>query len=552
MVKIKVPIRVEDPLVAEQLGLRSDENVETSDERFFVAGPVAERVAVVDRDPSSGQLARPVRWLPRNGGPGGEYEVPPDEEGQLALSVFGTVLETIEMFERPDVLGHRIRWTFDRPQLLVVPRAGIWENAFYDRYSRSLQFFSFPKDGRLVHTAASRDIVAHETGHAVLDALHPALYDALTPQSLALHEAIGDLTAVGMALQSRQLQGWLLAQGKADLREENPIAALASQFGIARRGVPLRNVRNAKRLADVDDEPHALCEVLTGAVWAALVHQHNYAVESARARGHRGAGAIGFALGTTATRLTRIMFRALDYLPPAEATFSDYARAILCSDAIAVPEDRSGYRDVLRQEFVDRGIVDRADECDCTPAQDRVQVDLEAVVDSDWAAYAFVEQHRELLGIPPRVPFRLLPRDRAHRRYYRGEARPICEEVIIRVTWEQLEPRNLGGLASILVPGPLPERAVFHGTTLVLSGEHDERGYHPVLSCLTCDRAERQVAARDDELRRLVDRGQIDLAPSFDAYRRAPLAPTVFGRLADGTLRLRGVARLLHLAGDEP
>jgi hypothetical protein len=102
------------------------------------------------------------------------------------------------------------------------------------------------------------------------------------------------------------------------------------------------------------------------------------------------------------------------------------------------------------------------------------------------------------------------------------------------------------------VPGPMPDRAVFHGTTLVLGAEPDERGYHPVLSCLSTDRADRHVQARDGELRRLVDSGAVDLAPSWNAFRRAPLAPTVFGRVANGTLRLRGMARLLHLAGEAP
>ena len=59
------------------------------------------------------------------------YASQPDgSPGQIALSAFGTVLETIQMFERPDVLGHRLAWAFGSPQLLVVPRAGIWKNAF--------------------------------------------------------------------------------------------------------------------------------------------------------------------------------------------------------------------------------------------------------------------------------------------------------------------------------------------------------------------------------------------------------------------------------------
>ncbi len=554
MVRTTIPIRVEDPLVAARCGLQAEDRVRTSDERFFLSGPVAERVAIIDRDPATGQLAPLVPWLPDPVGTGGQYQLPAalDDPGRLALSVFGTVLETLELFEREDVLGHQIRWAFDSPQLLVVPRAGIWDNAFYDRYSRSLQFFSFGAGDRLVHTAWSRDIVAHETGHAIVDALLPAFYDALTPETLALHEALGDLTAAVMALKSPQLRDWLVRQGKADLRTDNPIAELATQFGVARQGVSLRNLRNDRTMASVgSDEPHALCEVLTGAVWAAMVHQHGYALEKAAADQSATGAVLGRALGITADRMARILFRALDYLPPAEATFADYARAVLCADTIAVREDHSGYRAVLQAEFERRGIVTDRGALACSPPETSVRVDLASLLESDWAAYAFAEQHRTLLGIPPRVPFRLFPRYRVRRRYYVGAGeRVLGDEVVFRVSWEQVEPQDLGSLGALLVPGPLPPRAVFHGTTLVLGGRPDPRGAYPVLACLTTDRGAHHVAAREAYLRRLVAAGAVEIAPSVEAFRRTPLAPVVFGRLSAGMLRLRGVARLLHLAGE--
>lgn len=70
----------------------------------------------------------------------------------------------------------RIRWAGrlpGGPQLLVVPRAGEWANAFYERESRSLQFFYFSPSGesRRIYTSHSQDIVAHETAHAILDGI---------------------------------------------------------------------------------------------------------------------------------------------------------------------------------------------------------------------------------------------------------------------------------------------------------------------------------------------------------------------------------------------
>ena len=149
------------------------EAVTIRDEPGFFDGPVGARVAVLDFSPESGAL-----------GPG-VASIPPPKEPEpfrysataapsldalqapafICESVFGTVHETIRMFEEPDILGRRVAWAFPGPQLLVVPRAGEWENAFYERDSRSLQFFYFPHrvTGQRVYTALSEDIVAHET-----------------------------------------------------------------------------------------------------------------------------------------------------------------------------------------------------------------------------------------------------------------------------------------------------------------------------------------------------------------------------------------------------
>ena len=544
MVVARVRIAVEDPLVAERQGLHP-ETVETSDEPFFLDGPLGPRVAVIDRDPATGQLAPPVPWRAESRSYAASSDLSAPEA--ISVSVFGTVMQTLALFERKDVLGHRIRWHFDSPQLLVVPRAGLWANAFYDRYSQSLQFFSFRADDEsTVHTALSRDIVSHETGHAILDALAPALYDALSPESLALHEAIGDLTANLMALQSRQIRDWLLRIRGGGLEGTSPVSELATQFGFAlHQNRPLRDAFNSVRIEDIPAprEPHALSQVLTGAIWAAMIRLHSHAVSTARAPDPQSSeDPLGRALAISALRMARILFRALDYLPPAEATFADYARAILRSDCIAYAEDETGYREVLQQEFVARGIVADGMELACEPSRAQVKVDLDDVQESDWAAYAFAGRERALLGIPPRVPFRLFPRREILRRYYLGGGQhEDRRELVFQVTWEEPEENSASPLVS-------SQRAVFHGTTLVLGGEPDARGRHPVLSCLTTDRSSRQVQDRNDMVRSLAENGFLRIGESWEAMKLRPFEPAVFGRVTDGLLRLRGTARLLHLA----
>jgi hypothetical protein len=538
MVVAKIPVAVEDPYVAKKLGLALEEYVNSENEKFFLDGPVGERVAVVDRNPTTGKIGS-VAWSARDR----RYLTGPlaSDPQAMAVSVFGIVLETLSMFERPDILGGKIAWQFGSPQLLIVPNAGEWENAAYDRYSRSLQFFSFMAGRRRIFTALSRDIVAHETGHAVLDALAPALYDALNPQALALHEAIADFTAIVMALQSRSLQQWLVRERGASLEGDIPTAQIGEQFGRAlEENRPLRDANSKRRLDQAGNEPHDLCEVLVAAVWRAMVQLHEHALKEARAGGKASGAAPAEALGISSRRIARILFRALDYLPPAETTFADYARALLQADTVAYPDDETGYRAVLAKEFESRRI--------CPPEAinvktnlGTVKVGLDELVESDWAAYRFVERERPRLRIAADVPFRLFPRRDVKRRYWVGGGKhETRREVVLQVTWEQQEPNHQ-------IPSAPRSRSVFRGTTLVL-GAPDRAGNCPILSCLTSDRGNEHANARNEALRKLVGEDRIVEGDAHEMSRARPLAPVAFAHVTPDTIRVRGTSRLLHLA----
>ena len=547
VVTARIRVAVDDPLVAKRLGLDA-ENIQIEGEPFFLDGPVSARVAVVDRDPATGALAPSVPWILKK--TIGEYDCPDDitERESVAASVFGLVLRTLSIFEREEVLARPLSWHFG-PQLLVVPRAGVWENAFYDRYSRSIQFFFFDTDkGHTVRTALSRDIVAHETGHAVLDAVAPALYDAVTPQTLALHESIGDLAAICMTLDSPTMRNWILRTRNGALTGDSPASKIADEFGEAfKEHHPLRNANNKMTVKKAGDDPHDLSEVLTGAVWKAMVRFHGAALDQARAKKSASEPMRARALGISARQIARILFRALDFMPPAETTFADYLRAVLRSDTLAREDDRTGYREVLMDEAVKRGIVTSRKQLDTVPNEDWLRTDLDELVESDWTAYDFVHRNRKLLGIPPGTPYRLFPRRDVQRKYFTGQGggTALQREVMLHVTWEELEPTDIPGLPS--------RTATFKGTTLVLGGEQDEQGRHSVLSCLTTDSSPQQQGARRRTLRRLLDEGRLQF--SHDGTKPSdvrPLAPIVSGRVANDTLRLRGTARLLHLAGRRP
>lgn len=203
MKKARIPILVQDPITGNQQKIIEGFDAQR---KFFLDGPVTDRVAVLDFDPASDELIQGAHF--NKGKKLGWFE---DEKGRnvreytdediysptfIQTSTFATVLKTLDLFDEQRGMGRPLTWAFNSPQLLVIPRAGEMANAYYQRDSHSLQFFFFPsekKAGKIIYACLSRDIVAHETGHAIIDGIAPHLMDSASPQSLAIHEALADI-----------------------------------------------------------------------------------------------------------------------------------------------------------------------------------------------------------------------------------------------------------------------------------------------------------------------------------------------------------------------
>jgi hypothetical protein len=545
--KIKIPILVQDQTIAAQKGMRPTENCTLEGERFFLDGPVTERLAVLDFDPQTGELAAGTHFNAQES----TYEVsaePIEAPDFLRTNAFATVLKTIYMFEEDDTLGRPLRWGFDGPQLLVVPVAGEWANAFYEREARCLQFFYFQsKEGRRIYTSLSHDIVSHETGHAILDGIAPDLYHAITPQSLALHEGVADLVALVMALRNNTLRKAVLDQTGGSIEKISAFSSVAEEFGEA-QGKPtgLRQFVNEKTLDPKDTEnlvdvaePHELCQVLTGALYSVMVQIHDELKKRfAKRDGTSEFSASGKALYAGAESFKRIVFRALDYLPPGEISFADYGRAIIASDESSHPDTPQG-RKWLRDEFVRRGMAPSHDALEVEDAFDHPAVqalDLQTLVDSDWAAYDFASRARELLRIPEGVPFSVRPRlDTSKTYYYGGGVKKSMRELIFKVAWDVVEPNPKGSW--------LPDnRQITVGTTLAIDWDTKQ-----VKARLT-SQWEEQREERDKLLQRLDEKGLLvpaELATNPDGK---PLRCAIKAETSGNLMRVRGTARTLHIA----
>jgi hypothetical protein len=119
-------------------------------------------------------------------------------------------------------LSQWARATPNRRRLALRQDDGVDLNAFYD--GQSLAFFHFQTGGKTTFSGASTDVVAHETGHALLDAIRPDLWDTNFLEVYAFHEAFGDCMALLTALSDRATRVALLAVSR-DLGAANFLEA---------------------------------------------------------------------------------------------------------------------------------------------------------------------------------------------------------------------------------------------------------------------------------------------------------------------------------------
>jgi hypothetical protein len=331
--------------------------------------------------------------------------------------VYAVASETLERFEA--ALGRRVHWR--RPvddngkkiyglpnRLYLHPHAMQQANAFYSPDAHAILFGYFRASltdpgqnlpGQTVFTCLSHDIIAHETTHAVIDGIREYLMEPTNVDVPAFHEAFADLAALfrhfshtETLLDTLQRTGGKLydlhleADGQsvgrtsdpahpvtqADIAGQNPLVALATQFGQA-SGLHggLRSALGTPPNSDdikFKVEPHDRGSILVAAVFDAYftvyLRRTSPLFKVYRSSGRHTqdlpqplADLLAEAASSTAEMFFGICARALDYCPPVDLTFGDFLRALITADLDLYPDDPDGVRDAIMEAFRLRGIV---------------------------------------------------------------------------------------------------------------------------------------------------------------------------------------------------
>lgn len=368
-------------------------------------GPIGEYIEVVDVDPPSGMLYRPVdlndpALLAQDGLAPSEGN--PQFHQQM---VYAVAMTTIGHFER--ALGRVALWSSYRDRksgkiaekfvrrLRIYPHALRDGNAYYSPEKKALLFGYFPvehKDayntpGTIVFTCLSHDIVAHETTHALLDGVHPRFNEPVNPDVLAFHEAFADIVALFQHFTYPGVLRDQIARTRGNLKGENMLAQLAQQFGRAtQRGGALRDALgtiNPKTgdweprppkpdILEALPEPHDRGAILVAAIFGAFAKVYDQRTADLYRIATDGTGVLREGdihpdlcnrLAEEASRIAAYVLsmciRAIDYCPPVGITLGDYLRAVVTADYDFNADDEWGFRLAFVESFRQWGIHPR-------------------------------------------------------------------------------------------------------------------------------------------------------------------------------------------------
>lgn len=210
--------KVEDSLEA-QAALQTTAPAARTEIKYYLNDPSTPELIATAINPTTYKLPFSVKHYMGAGGP---FDRP---QGQAA-NVYAVLCHSINVINKKTDLN---KWALVK-SLTVDPLAGEMPNAYYDR--QNLKFFYFNgKSGKRVYTCLSADIISHELGHAILDAIRPEYFNMASTEIWAFHESFGDCISIFSSLSQPLMVDYIMKQTSGDLKKSNLIEGLAEQFG---------------------------------------------------------------------------------------------------------------------------------------------------------------------------------------------------------------------------------------------------------------------------------------------------------------------------------
>lgn len=353
----------------------------------------------------------------------------PDEDGNFhfsqddprfdSVNTYAVAQQTLAISEM--YADREIPWSFtdelDREQMIIHPHAGKnLANAFYSSNAGSINFFSYQdKERNMYRTGVQSDVVSHEVGHAVLDAIRPTYIKSFSVPSGGYHESFGDMLSMIRALHEKKVVDHLKAETKGDLSKSNIATKLAEQLGASLVGTPyLRDAVNNHKFADqhfltylgnkkedksnsFGTEPHAYANLFTGAFYDLLQAKYNQVSMDPDKTFHQS-------IAETRDFMGKLLFRATELAPMGNPAYPEMALAFLQADAL---DNEGANKAIIAEVFGKRKILTQdAFQQNEQKLQSVPKVRLRKAAMKEKGANQFLKDRREELGLPKDVEFK--------------------------------------------------------------------------------------------------------------------------------------------------
>lgn len=259
-----------------------------------------------------------------------------------------------------------IRWPA-MTKLIANPRSGKMFNASYDRFYLNFYYDTDPMTKQIVYTCESTDVVSHELGHAILDAVRPDLWAVQSVEIMAFHEAFGDINAIITAMTFPEMVSKALSETSNDLKNDNVISNLAEQMGEAifhamggavgeRGNHSLRSANNTFAYTTPEalptrapkdklaGEPHSFSRVFSGAWYDSFVNVYNT---------EKATKSPTDALISARDKMAKVTYNSLKYAPVTARFFQAMLNAMIAYDQ----KNNIGIGDAIKAGFSAHGLI---------------------------------------------------------------------------------------------------------------------------------------------------------------------------------------------------
>lgn len=213
------------------------------------------------------------------------FEVLPDKDGNFiygngeraysedeldAIQTFGVVRYILDMYEK--MLGRYIPWSWDKggfsgPLTIEIRNNNI--NARYNKTTRIIDLNFYGPYENWTYYCRSVDIVAHETGHAILDALKPE-WENGNIETCGMAEAFCDLTAMFMVTSQHDLREVVMKETGGNLKNQSILSEFGVGYNLEKGKGPIRSAINTQKFILEFQFSYDYAAVLVGCLYDIL------------------------------------------------------------------------------------------------------------------------------------------------------------------------------------------------------------------------------------------------------------------------------------------